>query len=136
MEHLKKAIELRLKEIREEEEKLTALLNSYGIDLNGQTTKTERTRNLIRRMIEAPKSYHINDIQKRFEMDGIEFNKALVHQAIETLQDEGGLIKVKINGSNQRYYYMSSKAKNGGEYGIKDLYLPMDKKFIETIEIM
>ena len=137
------------KQIREEleiviakEETLRRLLDVYGspVNTNGfgsdEVSKSDRYKHELRRMMRELKPYHINDIKDDIKSRNITWNKAVAHQAIKDLHADGELIKVKINGSNQRYYYMSANAKNGGKYLVKDHFLPMEKVFIDTIEII
>lgn len=118
-------------------EKILELIDTYGSPqpMKEDISKSERYRHIIRDMVKEEKSFHINDIEAEIERQGIDYNKAAVHQALQSLRDAGEVVAVKINKSNQKYYYLSPEGINGSKYKVKDSYLPMPKLFIETVDV-
>lgn len=105
-----------------------------GNSVHPNASKSDQYKHVIRELIQVPKSYHITDFESEFERKGFEFNKGLIHQVLNSLRESGELIAVRINKSNQKYYYLSPKGKQGDS--IKDAYLPMPKKYVESLELM
>lgn len=144
---LQNAIKERLTTIDKERDELIRLLDIYGIEANGhaptngrsngstsEASKSDRYRHMIRELIKEQRSWHIADMEKEFESQGLDFNKGLIHQCLNSLRESGEVMAIRINGSNQKYYYMNADAKVGNT--VKESYLPMDKKYMESIELM
>jgi hypothetical protein len=127
---IKTAIKQRIAEIENEKVQLTKLLESYGGEQT-DISKSDRCRHVIQDLIKHEKAYHITEIEKHV---GLKDVKGIIHQVLNTLRESGEVIAVRLNGSNQKYYYMSSKAKSGE--GIKDEYLPIPKHYVSQIEVM
>ena len=137
MEHIKEALKNHLSQLETERERVIALLDIYGTNhITDDVSKTERYKAVIRELIPQQRSFHINDFQKEFKDRNIEWNKGLIHQVLRTLRESEEVIAIKINDSNQKYYYASWNAQSGGKYKIKDEYLPIAKEYIDSIELM
>lgn len=108
----------------------------FGVPQNGHAnaSKSDQYKHVLRELVKEKKAYHITDIESEFTLRGFEFNKGLIHQVLNSLREDGIIIAVRINKSNQKYYYMNAEAMEGE--GISDEYLPMPNKFIDNIELM
>lgn len=128
------AIKQRLSEIELEHDRLSALLDVYGTSNGHDRTKSEEYRHELKLLTRQRKAWHITDIEVEFKRKGLGFSKPMVHQALSNLRDSGDILAVRINGSNQKYFYMNPEARDG-ERLHKD-YLPISDKYIESIEFM
>lgn len=136
---IKKAIQERIAFIDQERAKLVALLDTYDTPIKTESpdiSKSDKYKYIIRDLIKEHRAWHITDMEKEFHQRGADFNKGIVHQVLNNLRETGEVMAVKINGSNQKYFYMSPKAANGGSLKVKEDYLPIPREYIEAVEVM
>lgn len=134
MNNIQEAIKQRMSILDAEKLKLTQMLEVYELPIqrNGMS-KTEQYKHELKKLFQQNKSWHINDIEVELERRGLHFSKPLVHQCLASLRESGEVTAIRVNGSNQKYFYLSSSGRKG--QGVKDEYLPMPKPYIESVEI-
>jgi hypothetical protein len=126
-----------LKELKTYHEKslehVKRLLDIYGEpEQDPNLSDTERAKQGLTHIHD--KAYRITELMHFLEMEGLEVNRSIVHNALKQLRINGEIVAFKLNGSNQQVYYMSKEGIGEGEYPVKQSYRPIQQQYVTEFE--